>query len=97
MGLLILSGIFNLSYRGFVWEDFLNVRLWEGSFGRTLGIISALHDFVIGPKATGLWMKNPESADTLRMRKLASWIGRINLLLALIVVMLGVILVRGGL
>lgn len=59
--------------------------------------ISALHDFVIGPKATNLRMKNPESVDAFRMRKLASWIGRINLLLALIVVMLGVILVRGGL
>ncbi len=107
LGLLILSGVFNLAYRGFGWEDLWSGRLWQGPFGRTLGIklllvavillLSALHDFVVGPRATALWQANPGLAQALQRRRQATWIGRINLLLTLIVVGLGVMLVRGGL
>ena len=107
LGLLILSGTFNLAYRGFGWADVWSGRLWQGPFGRTLGIklllvavilvFSALHDFVIGPRARTMWQTNPGDPETLRLRRQAGWIGRINLLLALIVVALAVALVRGGL
>lgn len=107
LGLLILSGVFNLAYRGFGWADVWSGRLWQGAFGRTLGIklllvavilvFSALHDFVIGPRARAMWETSPGAPETLRLRRQAGWIGRINLLLALVVVALGVALVRGGL
>ena len=106
LGLLVLSGTFNLASRGFGWADLWSGRLWQGSFGRTLGIklllvatilvLSALHDFVIGPRARMLWQTNPGAPETLRLRRQAGWVGRMNLLLALIVVALGVMLVRGG-
>ncbi|NUQ38502.1 MAG: CopD family protein [Caldilineales bacterium] len=103
---LLLSGICNLAYRGFGWADLWSGQLWQGPFGRTLGIklllvalillLSAVHDFVIGPQARERWQADATAAETLRLRRRASWFGRINLLLALIVTALGVTLVRGG-
>lgn len=107
LGLLLLTGVFNVTYRGFGWSDVWSGRLWQGPFSRVLGIklllvaailvLSALHDFVIGPQATALLRANPASQGALQFRRRASRIGRITLLLALIAVALGVILVRGGL
>jgi len=103
--LLLLSGAFNLIYRGVGWEDLRNDLFWRSFFGQALGIklllvalillLSALHDFVIGPRAMALWQANPTSPETTRLRRQAGWLGRLNLLLALVVVALGVILVRG--
>jgi len=103
--LLLISGILNVGYRGFTWADLWSGRLWQGPFGRALGIklllvavillLSAVHDFFLGPRATALWQANPGAPQALRLRRQATWIGRINLLLALIVVALGIILVRG--
>lgn len=103
--LLVLSGTFNVAYRGFGWDDVWSGRLWRGPFGRALGVklflvamillLSALHDFVIGPRATAAWQEDPTSPVARRLRRQASWIGRMNLLLALIVVAFGVMLVRG--
>ena len=106
LGLLLLSGTFNLAYRGFGWADLGSGRVFQGPFGRILEVklvlvavillASAWHDFVIGPRATALWQVNPASPKAGRARRQASWLGRINLLLALIVVALGMVLVRGG-
>ena len=59
-----------------------------------LNVTAKFHDFEIGPKATRAWEAGSESAATLR--RVASWIGRLNLLLGLVVVALAVALVRGG-
>lgn len=106
LGLLILSGIINLAYRGYGWDDLLNGTLVQGPFGRILGIklfmvatilvVSAVHDFVVGPRASTVLRANPSSPDALRLRRRAGWLGRTNLILAAIVVALGVMLVRGG-
>lgn len=105
LALLLLTGALNLAQRGFGWADLWSGQLWEGLFGGILAIklvllgviflFSALHDFVIGPRATALWQANPVSRDAMRLRRQAIWIGRLNLLLALIAVALGVMLVRG--
>ena len=105
LGLLLLSGTFSLAYRGFDWTNLWDGQLWQGSFGRILGVklllvavifvASGFHDFAIGPRATELWQQNPGSAKALRLRRRAGWLGRVNLLLALVVVALGVMLVRG--
>lgn len=104
--LLIISGTANLYYRGIGWNKLASSQFWGGSFGYTLGIklilvtiilmLGALHDFVIGPKATSLWRENSQSPQAQHWRRWASWFGRINLLLALTVLFLAVVLVRGG-
>ena len=103
--LLLITGLINLAYRGYGWDDLFNGQLWQGSFGHVLGLklllvsmifgLSAVHDFFIGPQATVLVQTQPGSEKALRLRKQASWIGRINLLVALAVTALGAILVRG--
>jgi putative copper export protein len=105
LGLLILSGVFNLIYRGVTWADVATGQLWRSPFGQALGLklflvatillISAAHDFIIGPRATALWQADPAAPAAQRLRRQAGWLGRLNLLLALAVVALGVILVRG--
>lgn len=104
--LLIISGTANLFYRGIGWNELTSLHFWEGPFGYTLGIklilvtviliLSIFHDFVIGPKATKLWREDAQSPQSRRWRRRASWFGRINLLLALIVLFLAVIMIRGG-
>jgi len=105
LGLLLLSGLFNLAYRGYSLDDVWSGRLWQGPFGRALGIklslvaliflSSAVHDFFIGPRTMTVWQAQPNSPEAQRLRRQASWMGRINLLLSLAVVALAVILVRG--
>ena len=105
--LLVLTGFINLDQRGFEWADLWSKWLWEEPLVRVVGIklflvglillLSILHDFVIGPHATSLWQSNPTLPEAMRLRRQASWIGRINLLLALIAVALGVMLSRGSL
>lgn len=106
LGLLALTGGVNLVYRGVSWPELMSLEFWQGSFGKALGIklllvsviflLSAIHDFSIGPRATMAGQTNPGSEEALSLRKQASWIGRINLLLALVVIALGIMLVRGS-
>jgi putative copper resistance protein D len=101
---LLITGLFNLFVRGFGWSDLLNGNLWSGHFGETLAIklllvafiffLSAIHDFYVGPKAAQLWSGNKPS-ESLKYRRAASWIGRVNLLLSLIVVFFAIMLLRG--
>ena len=104
--IFIATGIFNLLYRGMNFELMGQALFWRGPFGSTLAIklsvvvlilaISALHDFHIGPRAAAAWEKAPNAPETLRLRKLAVHCARLNLLLALLAVALGVMLVRGA-
>lgn len=105
LGLLAASGVVQLAYRGFAWADVWSGRLWQGPFGQMLGLklllvagillLSALHDFGVGPRATTAWQAKPGSPEARRLRRQAAWIARINLLLGLSAVALGVMLVRG--
>lgn len=101
---LVATGIVNLAYRGYQWAD-LTGRLWQGGFGRAFTwkmllfglvlLLSAAHDFWLGPKA-GLAARrggDPRAAE--RLRRTASWMGRLNLLLALGIVLFAVFMVRG--
>lgn len=106
LAILVLTGAFQLGARGVGWGDLLSGRLWEGPFGRLLALkllvvavilgLSAVHDFGVGPRATALWQADPASPEAKRLRRQASWIGRLNLLLALGATALGVMLVRGA-
>ncbi len=103
---LAATGFANLWFRGIGWTALTNAGFWASPFGSLLGwklgivaavlALSAYHDFVVGPRATAAGEADPGSASALALRRRASWMGRLNLLLALAAVALGVLLVRGA-
>jgi uncharacterized membrane protein len=105
-GVFIFTGIVNLAGRGIGWQELRDATFWQGSFGSTLAIklmlvaaillISAFHDFYLGPRAAAAWETDAASAETLRLRRQAAQLGRLNLLLALAAILLGIMLVRGA-
>lgn len=104
--LLVFTGITNLVFRGFGLSDFLSGRIFAGPFGHVLlqklilvaliFLISIVHDFWIGPRAVALIRQAPGSPQTRKFRQIIVWLGRINFILAILVVALAVLLVRGG-
>ena len=106
LGALVVTGFANLWYRGIGWAALSNAGFWTTPFGSLLGwkllvvavilALSAYHDFSVGPRATAAGQADPGSAPALRLRRQASWMGRLNLLLALAAMALGVLLVRGA-
>ena len=107
IALLIVTGLINTSYRGVTWESIASGQLLAGDFGRLLTakfglvvvmiVLSAVHDFVIGPASTRA-LERKDSGGTHEaavLRRRASWLGRLNALLALVVIALAVALVRG--
>jgi putative copper export protein len=106
LSLLIVTGTFNLAFRGYGISDLMTGRLFDGQFGRILMekliivglilLISVVHDFWIGPKASELMRQDPQPPASRKYRSAAVMIGRLNFVLALLVVMLAVMLVRGG-
>jgi copper resistance protein D len=79
--------------------------LFSGTYGTLLEtkitlvvIVIALalyHDFVVGPAATRAMEASPEGGAALALRRRASWIGRINTLLSVVIMTLALLLVRG--
>jgi putative copper resistance protein D len=104
--LFVITGIVNLVARGIGWQELRDATFWQGSFGRTLTIklmlvaaillISVFHDFSLGPRAAAAWEADAASAETLRLRRQTVQWGRLNLLLALAAILLGIMLVRGA-
>lgn len=58
-------------------------------------LLSVVHDFWLGPRASLAMQKDPGAPETLRLRRVALLMGRVTALLALIAVTLGVFIVRG--
>lgn len=102
---LLGTGTLNLWLRQVQLADFTRPDWLATPFGRTVvaklvlfGLvltISVVHDFHVGPAATSAMRDDPGGDRALRLRRTASWMGRINALLALALVFLGVVLVRG--
>jgi uncharacterized membrane protein len=104
IGTLLVTGVWNLRNRRLPWDTILSADLFDGVWGRILAwklaivclllLLSAVHDFRLGPASTEASQTNDrERAE--RLRRAASWIGRANALLALAIVFLAVALVRG--
>lgn len=105
-GVLVVTGAFNLWVRGVRLGSFVDPAWLSSSFGKAVVakltvfvvvlVVSAHHDFVVGPKATAAIEADPSSAETARLRKLAQRAGRLNALLAIVLVGIAVTLVRGA-
>ncbi|HEY8515440.1 MAG TPA: CopD family protein [Candidatus Binatia bacterium] len=106
IGTLLVTGVLNLTLRGYGVAQLGSAAFWQSRFGVVLLLkllvvavivtLSVVHDFVVGPRATRVLRANPTSPEAARIRRNASWLGRANLVLALIVLALAVMLVRGA-
>jgi uncharacterized membrane protein len=103
---LVATGAGNLWFRGVRPEDFFTGRTFAltGDWGVHLAeklalvalilVVSCVHDFWIGPRAQRLARESPASQVRERFRRAASWAGRLNFVLALVVLLLALQLVR---
>jgi copper resistance protein D len=101
LGTLVVTGTFNVAYRGYGLEHLASGELFRGRWGHALLmklslvavilVLSGVHDFWIGPGATRD-DATPERREVLR--RTASIMGRVTFALALAVVALAITLVR---
>lgn len=102
--ILIITGIAALLGKGYSWQFLLTPPFWESAYGTSLAnklslfsvmlIVSGVHDFWLGPKASLLMEQQPGTKKTEQYRKATSWVGRINLLLGLGILYFAIRLVR---
>lgn len=102
IGVLLATGVLNLHFSGALYR-LGDASMWGTRYGHALAWklvavavmvgASALHDFVLGPRAARL---PPGSPAGIAARKRASWIARINALVAVLLVIAAVRLARGG-
>jgi len=105
LAVLVVTGVLNLWLRGVGLATLLAGSFWATAFGKTLAVklvlvalmvsSSLLHDFALGPRTTRALRSDPGSPEAARLRRAATLLGRGNLLLALVVLALAVMLVRG--
>ena len=104
IAVLIATGAGNLAFAGAFREGrILHRALWMSPWGHALAwklaavaamiVISAIHDFWLGPLAGRL---TPGSPKALRVRVRAAWLARINALIGIVVVFAAARLARGG-
>lgn len=105
MGVLILTGLINLSARGVTLALLLDPAFWSGPFGRALAgklvavslviVLNALHDFWIGPLATQALQQGHDKDQAERWRVWASWLARLTVLASLAAMAFSMFMVRG--
>ena len=103
VALLVATGLVNLLSR-YPGTELAEAAFWLSPFGQALTLKLALvaivvvasigHD-VLGVRATNAALRDPGSADAVRLRMLASWLGRLDAVLVLAIVFVAVVLVRG--
>ena len=104
IGTLLLTGTANLHFRGLLqWRGVLGeAAFWGSTYGHVLAVklaavtlmigVSALHDFVLGPRAVRAALEGGTDAPAWRRR--AALVARANALIGLIVVAAAVRLAR---
>ncbi|MGH7619884.1 MAG: DUF4149 domain-containing protein [Gemmatimonadaceae bacterium] len=101
---LVVTGVFNLYFRGWLrWRVLGSADFWRSAVGHALAAklisvvlmisISAIHDFVHGPRAGRAPLGSPAAVT---MRKRAALFARLNAILGIIVVIAAVRLARGS-
>jgi copper resistance protein D len=105
IAVLLVTGTVNLWYRGWLrWDGALGAAaFWRTSAGVALAIklgavsvmvlVSAVHDFALGPMAG---RATPGSPESLALRRRAALLARANALLGVVIVCAAVRLARGG-
>jgi uncharacterized membrane protein len=105
IAVLIVTGVINLHYRGWLrWHGVLaSAQFWQSAVGHALAAklctvvlmlsISAVHDFVHGPRAG---RAAPRSPAAIAFRKRAALLARVNAILGVLLVIAAVRLARGG-
>lgn len=105
LSVLLVTGFLNLLARGVPPDMLADPAFWATGYGHTLGAkivlflvilsLSATHDLLIGPRANAAQRIDAGGGEAKQLRRMAIWFGRLNLVLSVIVVLLGVMLVRG--
>lgn len=102
---LVVTGLINLHYRGLLrWNGVLaSGAFWDSGVGRALAVkvgvvtamivLAAVHDFALGPAAGRVDIGSDAFA---RLRGRTMLLGRINAVLAIVLVVAAVRLARGG-
>ncbi|MFQ5678739.1 MAG: DUF4149 domain-containing protein [Gemmatimonadota bacterium] len=101
---LLLTGVANLQFRGVLHGPTLrDPRFWETPFGEALAwklaavlvmlVVQAVHDFLVGPAASAA---TPGSREADRLRRWSAWLGRLNALVGIGLVIAALRLARGG-
>jgi uncharacterized membrane protein len=86
----LLTGAALLAHRGFVFTPLLVTKLILVGAAFTA---SGFHDFGAGPAAARAAQDN-DALAAARWRRLAAWLGRLNLVLTTTIVILSVVIVR---
>ncbi len=103
---LLATGVVNAINHGVTSEMISTGAIFLSNFGKVLTVkvilvlimvvLSAIHDFFLGPQLTNLMSSNlsiPDSLQSLkRRRKYVSWLARVNVILGILVVACAVML-----
>lgn len=106
ISVLLVTGVINAINRGITINLISTGVIFSSRFGKVLTVkvilvlimvvLSAIHDFVLGPQLTNLMgssLSNQNSLQTLhRRRKYVSWLARANVFLGILVVACAVML-----
>lgn len=102
---LLVTGLTNLHFRGLLdWRLLGNPAFWGTTQGGLLAWklllvfvmvgIAAIHDFVVGPRSSRC-VESDGNGDYEGLRRAASYMGRLNVVLALILLYVAARLTRG--
>ena len=103
IGVLVVTGTLMLHARGLLaWSVLGTAAFWRTTFGFTLAaklvavltmiVVSAVHDFLVGPSASRARAGSPEA---IALRRRAALLARANALVGLLLVIAAVRLARG--
>jgi len=104
IGILVVTGVVNVLSRvpfstlgqaAFWLSDFGKLLALKLSLVTTMLLVSAAHD-LLGARASEAALRTPAAPATHRLRSLASQLGRAVALLALAIVFVAILLVRGS-
>jgi copper resistance protein D len=106
ISVLLVTGVINAINRGVTMDLISTGGLLSSHFGKVLivkvilvlimVVLSAIHDFILGPQLTNLIsssLHNPDSLQSLKIRRrYVSWLARTNVMLGILVVACAVML-----
>jgi uncharacterized membrane protein len=102
---LLVTGVLNAINRGVTLQMILTGTIFLSYFGKILTVkvvlvlsmlvLSAIHDFLLGPKLITLMntkASNPSSFKLKKSQRYISWLARINVLLGILVITFAIML-----